>query len=87
MENSHKFFKNIKCKYFPCHEISDNDNFNCLLCYCPLYFLGDKCGGNFKYDDANNVKNCIDCHLPHTPKYYDVIVLKLKEVRKKGDSL
>lgn len=87
MENSHKFFRNDKCKYFPCHKISDSHNFNCLFCYCPLYFLDDKCGGNFKYKTGGRVKNCTDCNLPHIPEYYDVIISKLKEVRNKGDSL
>ena len=80
MENNHKFFSNDKCRYFPCHKISDGNNFNCLFCYCPLYFLGGKCGGNFKYSGEKKVKNCIDCHLPHKPEYYDVITSKLKKV-------
>ena len=87
MENSHKFFSNKECKYFPCHKMPDNNNsndFNCLFCFCPLYFLGDKCGGNFKYKKVNGIKNCADCHLPHTPEYYDVIIAKLKEARKNG---
>jgi Zn-finger protein len=90
MENSHRFFNNNRCKYFPCHKISDNSNnsvnpdnndFNCLFCYCPLYFLGDKCGGNFKYSGVACIKNCVDCLLPHTPEYYDVIVSKLIEAK------
>ena len=81
IKNSHKFFNNRECKYFPCHKISDNKNFNCLFCYCPLYFLGDKCGGNFKYG-SNGVKNCLDCKLPHNPEYYDTIISKLKEAIK-----
>jgi len=80
--NSHRFFENRECKYFPCHKISDRNNFNCLFCYCPLYFLGDKCGGNFKYKSV--IKNCADCHLPHMPEYYDDIISKLKEARKNG---
>ena len=77
IENSYKFFGNRECKYFPCHETTDDGSFNCLFCYCPLYFSGDKCGGNFKYN-IDGVKNCIDCNLPHTPEYYDVVVSKLK---------
>jgi len=82
MRNSHKFFSNQECKYFPCHTMPDKDNFNCLYCYCPLYSLEDKCGGNFKYKDSKSGKTCIDCHLPHMPEYYDTIVSKLREVKK-----
>jgi len=88
VENNHKFFNNNKCKYFPCHKSADSNDFNCLFCFCPLYFLGDKCGGNFKFSGRDKVKNCVDCHLPHMPEYYDVIISKLKEARKNaGDAV
>ena len=74
MENNHKFFSNKECKYFPCHTMPENGDFNCMFCFCPLYFLGNKCGGNFKYSGDKGVKNCMECHLPHTPDYYDIIV-------------
>ena len=45
---SYRYFQNRECEYFPCHADS-GENFNCLFCYCPLYALGDKCGGNFTY--------------------------------------
>ena len=32
----------------PCHK-TVGESFNCLFCYCPLYALGDQCGGNFTY--------------------------------------
>jgi len=83
MENSYRFFSNHACKYFPCHKMPNDNDFNCLFCYCPLYFWGDKCGGNFKYSDKG-VKNCMDCHLPHLPEYYDTIVSKLKRGMKDG---
>jgi len=86
IKNSHKFFKNNKCKYFPCHVIpaADKNDFNCLFCYCPLHSLGDKCGGNFKYSNSGKLKTCVDCNLPHIPEYYDVIISKLREARTKG---
>lgn len=77
MNNSYKFFENKDCKYFPCHNIDDNSNFNCLFCFCPLYFLDDRCGGNFSYIKGD-IKNCSNCILPHKPDYYDVIIDKLK---------
>ena len=87
MKNSHKFFSNRECKYFPCHTAPDDNNFNCLFCYCPLYSLGEKCGGNFKYKGVKNIKDCIGCHLPHLPEYYDTILSMLKETGKKDDGL
>ncbi|MGN1180093.1 MAG: cysteine-rich small domain-containing protein, partial [Suilimivivens sp.] len=30
MENSHRFFENRECKYFPCHK--GLEDFNCLFC-------------------------------------------------------
>jgi len=79
MDNCHKFFSNYECKYYPCHRLPNNEHFNCIFCYCPLYFLGDKCGGNFQYTGAKRVKNCADCYLPHLPEYYDTVVYRLKE--------
>jgi len=78
MKNSHKFFSNKECKYYPCHELQAEYDFNCLLCYCPLYLLDDKCGGDFKYD-SDGVKNCDDCNRPHRPEYYDTVVSILKK--------
>ena len=45
----YKFFQNRECEYFPCHEGADPETFSCLFCYCPLYALGDQCGGCFSY--------------------------------------
>ena len=84
VEKDRKFLQIRECEYFPCHKKSADYEFSCLFCYCPLYSLGDKCGGVFKYKENGNVKSCIDCELPHMPEYYDTIVEKLKEKRK-GD--
>ena len=73
IKNSRKFFCNHDCEYFPCHRLPAPEEFNCLFCYCPLYVLGKDCGGNFEYS-KNDVKICMDCHLPHTPEYYGVVV-------------
>lgn len=78
MENSYKFFNNKMCKYFPCHKNINEDEFNCLFCFCPLHFMKDKCGGNFEYIKGN-IKNCANCTLPHKSKYYDTIIEKLKK--------
>ena len=58
------FFSNTGCEYFPCHEGVEPERFNCLFCYCPLYALGDRCGGNFVYT-PKGVKSCVGCKLPH----------------------
>ena len=79
MKNSHRFFANTDCMYYPCHEMPEDGDLNCLFCYCPLYALGEECGGIFTYSRGGEVKLCMDCHLPHTPDYYDVIIDKLSE--------
>ena len=73
---SFAYFKNDKCEWFPCHKTDNPEDFNCLFCYCPLYNLGDKCGGNFKYL-KNGVKSCCDCMLPHKRGNYGLIMEKL----------
>ena len=55
-ENSYRFFQNTACVYYPCHQ-GVGEDFNCLFCYCPLYALGDQCGGQFVYL-PNGVKSC-----------------------------
>ena len=77
MVNSARFFSNRECQYFPCHKEPEPDDFNCLFCFCPLYLLKDKCGGDFFYTDKG-VKNCRDCSLPHRAEYYDEILAILK---------
>ena len=61
---AHRFFQNRACKYFPCHEGVDEDEFNCLFCYCPLYALGSRCGGDFTYTSSGK-KNCSKCVVLH----------------------
>lgn len=60
---NYDFFQNKDCPYFPCHKM-DEEKFNCLFCYCPLYMLKDDCGGNFMYLDSG-IKDCSNCTLPH----------------------
>ncbi len=77
-ENDFSYFCNRQCQYFPCHEMKEED-FNCLFCYCPLYALGENCGGNFEYI-AGGIKDCSKCFLPHDPKSYFYILSKYEEV-------
>ncbi|QGY40055.1 metal-binding protein [Pseudodesulfovibrio cashew] len=77
MQNSYRFFSNRECEYFPCHKTGKPDEFNCLFCYCPLYFF-EECGGNCRVLESG-VKDCTGCLIPHSPKGYDYIVGRLKE--------
>ncbi len=69
--NDDSYFQNRDCQYFPCHKGAGED-FNCLFCYCPLYALGDQCGGNFRYTDQG-VKDCASCLIPHSPGGFEYI--------------
>ena len=72
----YKFFQNVACEYFPCHQGVKEEAFNCLFCYCPLYALGDQCGGSFVYLE-NGGKDCSGCLKPHRAGNYDKIMEKM----------
>ena len=76
MEN-YKFFQHTACEYFPCHKGADPNKFSCIFCYCPLYALGDNCGGSFTYTE-DGIKDCSGCLYPHRKENYDNIIAKLK---------
>ena len=78
---NYDFFQNRECEYFPCHPGADQESFSCLFCYCPLYALGDRCGGNFTYTEAG-IKDCINCLRPHKRENYERIVAGMDEVQK-----
>ena len=78
MEN-YKFYQNLQCEYFPCHRGGDPESFSCLFCFCPLYALGDKCGGSFTYTE-NGIKDCSNCLRPHRKENYDDICTRLADV-------
>lgn len=75
MKNSYRFFQNSECQFFPCHKDIDTDNFNCLFCYCPLYFI-QNCGGKAIFLD-NGTKDCTHCNLPH--ENYDYVIQKIRK--------
>ena len=79
MSENYKFFQNSKCEFFPCHEIEDEKDFNCLFCYCPLYMLGEDCGGNFIYTESG-IKDCSNCLVPHGKYSYSYIMEKMELV-------
>lgn len=73
------FFQNKSCEYFPCHKGADPEAFSCMFCYCPLYALGEKCGGSFVYTEQG-IKDCSGCLHPHRRENYTAICEKLCEV-------
>jgi len=73
------FFQNKECAYFPCHQGADPSCFNCMFCYCPLYALGDKCGGEFTYTEKG-IKDCSGCLRPHKRENYSAIQKQLTQV-------
>ena len=80
METRHyAFCQNKECEFFPCHPTEHPEDFNCLFCYCPLYALGDRCGGNFTYLE-NGFKDCTNCQFPHKRNNYDKIIARFEEV-------
>lgn len=78
----YKFNQNRKCEFFPCHKVENEDEFNCLFCYCPLYMLKDKCGGNFRY--TKGVKDCSQCTITHSKNGFEHVMSKMKIVGKIG---
>jgi Zn-finger protein len=76
---SYKHFQNRACEYFPCHKGAEEENFNCLFCFCPLYALGEQCGGSFTYTDSG-IKDCSRCLKPHRAENYDKIMAQMPAV-------
>jgi Zn-finger protein len=76
------FFNHKECEFFPCHKTDDKENFNCLFCYCPLYILGDGCGGNPKYTEEG-IKDCSGCTLPHDRENYGYVTGRFRDIAEK----
>ena len=77
--SNYDFFQNKECEYFPCHKVKDPASFSCMFCDCPLYALGDKCGGNFTYTEQG-IKDCSNCLIPHRRENYTKIMEKIPEI-------
>ena len=73
------FFCNRDCEYFPCHEGIAETDFNCLFCYCPLYALGETCGGNFTLTE-HGIKDCSACAIPHQRENYGSILAQYPRI-------
>ena len=74
-----RFFQNRGCPFFPCHTGVAEKDFNCLFCYCPLYALGESCGGSFRYT-ASGVKSCENCAFPHRRENYEKVLARWPEI-------
>ena len=73
------FFQNKQCEFFPCHQGVPEEDFNCLFCYCPLYALGKKCGGNCTYLPGG-YKDCSNCTFPHIADNYPRVIARYEEI-------
>ena len=76
---NYDFYQHKQCEYFPCHKGADPEKFSCLFCYCPLYALGDQCGGHFTYTEKG-IKDCSGCLRPHCRENYEAIMEKMGAV-------
>jgi Zn-finger protein len=73
--HSARYFRNPDCAHFPCHPGADPEDFNCLMCYCPLYMLPD-CGGDGVW--RGGIKDCTPCLVPHRPGGYEQVLERLR---------
>lgn len=69
---SYKQFINLKCEFFPCHDLQDWRS--CLFCYCPLFLLA--CPGDFSVLPTG-MKDCSRCALPHSEGGWEMIQSEL----------
>lgn len=79
----YKFMQNTACEYFPCHEVEDPTKFNCLFCFCPLYALKDKCGGDFTYTEKG-IKSCMNCTKTHGENAHEHVMKRMKLIMELG---
>lgn len=80
MKNNYRFFQNRDCEFFPCHKTENEETFNCLFCYCPLY-LKESCLGNPAYilnGKGQKIKDCSACDIVHRPEMYDVVIAQFQ---------
>ena len=78
-ECNYSFFSHTACEFFPCHKTDRPEDFNCLFCYCPLYALGDRCGGAFAYTEKG-IKDCSRCLVPHNRESYARIIARFGDL-------
>ena len=79
MDGNYAYFSHRACEYFPCHPGADAEDFNCLFCFCPLYALGENCGGSFTFT-PQGVKDCSRCLFPHRRENYGAVIARCREL-------
>ena len=77
MKYDFNFYQNKDCRYYPCHKDVAEDEFNCLFCYCPLYFID--CEGDYKLLD-NGMKDCMGCTKNHDKHSWKFVIKTLRGV-------
>ena len=65
--------------YFDDGRVPEGTEFNCLFCYCPLYALGERCGGAFTYNEKGH-KDWTHCMIPHRRENYGRIIGRYAEL-------
>ena len=73
------YFQNQACEFFPCHKVEDTEYFNCMMCFCPLYFLPEDCGGNYQLS-PRGIRDCTNCTIPHERGGYGYIINRLEHI-------
>ncbi len=79
LSNDFNHFQNKECRYFPCHDTVSGEDFNCLFCYCPLYFIEDfECGGLYTTTE-DGIKDCSRCGRNHDKDSWKFVLARLRE--------
>lgn len=76
MKEDFNWTQNTGCRYFPCHSTVPVEEFNCLFCYCPLFFI--ECDGRYTLMD-NGFKDCSKCTRNHDKDSWKFIVSRLRD--------
>jgi len=76
----YKWFSHKECEFYPCHNVKEGQEQNCLMCYCPLAFL--QCPGNYEVIESPigvKRKDCSQCTLTHELGGWEVVQNCLKK--------
>lgn len=72
-----KFVQNTDCEFFPCHEMKEQEELNCLFCYCPLAFLQCPAKEGTDYtilDYGGSIrKDCSNCTITHGNGGWEIV--------------
>jgi len=75
----YKLNKGKLCKYYPCHDMEEQD---CTFCYCPIYPCEiEETGGKWIEDKyGNKIWDCSDCKIIHEKVVVDEIKRMIKSI-------